>query len=1200
MKRRSGIYATSFIILCGIFVITQIFDLLIIIGILGLVYESILSVILFLSHYVLSMVRFCWFYLIIYFLLCLFNVPMAAGYNYKLKFFGIDLDLYKPQFNYLFFYIKEYNYFLLLIFNLAFFLFVFYYGLFYNIFVIGIFLLFYLFLGLNIWIKYIIKKYEYTNKNVLHFCINIILSIIFALYISLIGDAIFKEINLKIDLTEYILEAMHRKDRFFLKFQDNPNYFRILSLYKGEKFSANYLYIKNILLKNNILGQISYNNLKYINFSGKNISNNYILTNKENLENFQIENISLETLNSNCNNIYIDNNYVWYNTNFQNKDLEQYNEVTKANISKYNNNLNWFTYVLNVYNLNWSHFMPSLRELNNVAPLLKSEKYSNYDFIDNLLLSKNDVKWLNEQMLDNYNDYTLLKNKIINSKTYNFNLYDLLKYKYIYNKNSFDFIEELFLVNNKNFIIGDNELLNLKYQNLNELRNKIINFKNELLELLDNDNLNVILYKYSYLLNWWEKNFFIIHNMYNDSVYKQKYAEFTKYLVTEKSLLTLQNNNDTSFSKNAIKAMVKELNTDHWLEGFLSPLDLLKKSTILKFIDRNYFYFNIYKDFLYPNFHFKEDWDYYYDYLFRELGLFKINNVIYVILTFEKPYNWFEYLFKEYLKFFKDIGIYEKDNFFWKYHRPANKYFYYFLDYNNKLSLVSNNILYYVLEDTYLKNMDITKTYNEKLLEFNNSKWSLYFDLIGFRYSKFIEWCYDIYAYDLNYKHYNKDVSDFKQSFLNKDKNCDCKKTTLFNQPSNVSWFDKLQFWLHLYPLDKFDSIKDYIIIVANNAYPENKKFKEYLLSDGVADILAIYWADQFYRGAPLSEFINMFKTLNHDLLSYESKSKNNLSEYFKKYQFKDMKNKYLNKSDYWKDYSYYSQFGTKEELIVAEKLTMVHNRMTVAELAFDTYWCMSLSPEDYEVNFEKLVFENFYERWAAEFIERHYYWRITHVVKEFLHDMEKNYKIWSNNLLDVYFTKERDMHDIRDIRKEYEADINRLVELRELFFDVTEAQLSMLKDELDPYEFIQVLVAIDPNADFDSDILYLRNLEWYAYYTYKRDACIWKILRLEEDADRLMEVIEELVGVEEDEIPDEMELDIRMKSRSLIAWKEHKDILRAERWRKEYKEIEDSDFLMSLEKNLINKDWNKYNKQRYHNEIPTFARKPYFMKTKK
>ena len=213
---------------------------------------------------------------------------------------------------------------------------------------------------------------------------------------------------------------------------------------------------------------------------------------------------------------------------------------------------------------------------------------------------------------------------------------------------------------------------------------------------------------------------------------------------------------------------------------------------------------------------------------------------------------------------------------------------------------------------------------------------------------------------------------------------------------------------------------------------------------------------------------------------------------------------------------------------------------------------------------------------------------------------MEKNYKIWSNNLLDVYFTKERDMHDIRDIRKEYEADINRLVELRELFFDVTEAQLSMLKDELDPYEFIQVLVAIDPNADFDSDILYLRNLEWYAYYTYKRDACIWKILRLEEDADRLMEVIEELVGVEEDEIPDEMELDIRMKSRSLIAWKEHKDILRAERWRKEYKEIEDSDFLMSLEKNLVNKDWNKYNKQRYHNEIPTFARKPYFMKTKK
>ncbi len=450
MKRSSGFYATTFIGLCGVFLITQVFDLLTIIGMFVLVYECILSVILFLSHYVLSITRFCWFYLIIYFLLCLFNVPTVLGYNYKLKFFGIDLDLYKPQFNYLLFFIKEYNYFLLLIFNLVFFLFVFYYNLFYNIFVIGIFLLFYLFLGLNIWIKkYIIKKYEYTNKNVLHFCINIILSIIIALYISLVGEAIFKEIDFKINFTEYLLETMQRKDRFFLKFQDNPNHFRIWSLYKSEKFSANYLYIKNILLKNNILGQISYNNLKYINFSGKNISNNYILTNKENLENFQIEKISLEALNSNCNNIYIDNNYVWYNTIFQNKDLEQYNEITKANISKYNNKLSWFKYILNIYNLNWSHYMPSLKELNNLVPLLKSEKYSNYDFINNLLLSKNDVKLLNEHMLDNYNDYTLLKNKIINSITYNFNLYDLLKYKYIYNKNSFDFIEELFLVNIK-------------------------------------------------------------------------------------------------------------------------------------------------------------------------------------------------------------------------------------------------------------------------------------------------------------------------------------------------------------------------------------------------------------------------------------------------------------------------------------------------------------------------------------------------------------------------------------------------------------------------------------------------------------------------------------------------------------------------------------------------------------------------------
>lgn len=124
--------------------------------------------------------------------------------------------------------------------------------------------------------------------------------------------------------------------------------------------------------------------------------------------------------------------------------------------------------------------------------------------------------------------------------------------------------------------------------------------------------------------------------MYSDSVYKQKYASLTKYLVTEKKLLDL-NLIDPNNDSDEIEEAIEELNSNHWIEGLLSPLDLLKKSTVIKFIDRNIFYFNIYKDLL--SFNLKEKSNYYYDYLFREFGLFKINHVMYSVVTFERPDN---------------------------------------------------------------------------------------------------------------------------------------------------------------------------------------------------------------------------------------------------------------------------------------------------------------------------------------------------------------------------------------------------------------------------------------------------------------------------------------------------------------------------------------------------------------------------------
>jgi len=189
---------------------------------------------LFIIHYSIALIRFCYTYLIIFLIICIFAKSLLTGYgyNYKPKIFGVNINkcISVPQLNYFIFFLQEYNYFILLILNLIFFIFIFYYGLYYNIFIIGIFLLFYAFLGLNLFLKYLIKKYEptlYVNRNMLHFYLNIVLCIVMVLYVSLISETIFKEINFKIDFTEYLLGTFLRKDRFFLKLKKDYNFIRL-------------------------------------------------------------------------------------------------------------------------------------------------------------------------------------------------------------------------------------------------------------------------------------------------------------------------------------------------------------------------------------------------------------------------------------------------------------------------------------------------------------------------------------------------------------------------------------------------------------------------------------------------------------------------------------------------------------------------------------------------------------------------------------------------------------------------------------------------------------------------------------------------------------------------------------------------------------------------------------------------------------
>ena len=73
----------------------------------------------------------------------------------------------------------------------------------------------------------------------------------------------------------------------------------------------------------------------------------------------------------------------------------------------------------------------------------------------------------------------------------------------MYNKDIFNFINELFLITNKNSInLQNKDIFNFRYQDINDIINKLFSFKNNLLELLnDENNFNIILYKYNYILN---------------------------------------------------------------------------------------------------------------------------------------------------------------------------------------------------------------------------------------------------------------------------------------------------------------------------------------------------------------------------------------------------------------------------------------------------------------------------------------------------------------------------------------------------------------------------------------------------------------------------------------------------------------------------------------------------------------------------
>lgn len=84
-------------------------------GLILFLYEMIIGNFLLGFHYFLSILRFSIPYICFYFLFCLFRIHYQGYHN--LKFFGVDLLQYKPQAKFLIFYVKEYNYILIFIWN---------------------------------------------------------------------------------------------------------------------------------------------------------------------------------------------------------------------------------------------------------------------------------------------------------------------------------------------------------------------------------------------------------------------------------------------------------------------------------------------------------------------------------------------------------------------------------------------------------------------------------------------------------------------------------------------------------------------------------------------------------------------------------------------------------------------------------------------------------------------------------------------------------------------------------------------------------------------------------------------------------------------------------------------------------------------------------------------------------------------------
>jgi hypothetical protein len=78
---------------------------------------------------------------------------------------------------------------------------------------------FYLFIGLNIYIKHFLKKNEMLDKKKMNLFVNASLIILLGFCISAIIESLNEHLNYKIDISDYLYNAIQHNDRLLLKYK---------------------------------------------------------------------------------------------------------------------------------------------------------------------------------------------------------------------------------------------------------------------------------------------------------------------------------------------------------------------------------------------------------------------------------------------------------------------------------------------------------------------------------------------------------------------------------------------------------------------------------------------------------------------------------------------------------------------------------------------------------------------------------------------------------------------------------------------------------------------------------------------------------------------------------------------------------------------------------------------------------------------